>query len=83
MPTAELCVSVCASDAMQLTLREIQSAPSPSVTAANWDAMTLTMDYSSDSSNPQSPRLRLPLVKGSPYITAQVRAAQLVCVFQQ
>lgn len=58
--------------AMQLTLQELQSAAAPAVTATNWDDLTLSLDYSADGSNPQSPTLRLPLVKGSPYISAQV-----------
>lgn len=56
----------------QLTLQEIQAAAAPSVTVIDWDDLSLTMEYNSGSSYSQNPSLRLPLVKGSPYISAEV-----------
>ena len=74
MLTARLHVSSTANThpVLQLTLQELQSAAAPAVTATTWDELSLSLDYSADGSNPQSPTLRLPLVKGSPYISAQV-----------
>lgn len=56
----------------QLTLQEIQTAAAPSVTAVDWDDLSLTLEYNSGSSYSQNPSLRMPLVKGSPYISAEV-----------
>lgn len=42
------------------------------MTATNWDDLSLAMEYNSGPSNSQNPSLRLPLVKGSPYISAEV-----------
>lgn len=58
----------------QLTLQELQGATSPSFVADNWDDASITMLLKS-STAASSPGLRLPLVKGSPYITAEVPAA--------
>jgi len=60
---------------LQITLQEIQSATAPSVTAVNWDDLSLTMEYNSGASGSSSPNLRMPLVKGSPYMTVEVRVA--------
>lgn len=56
----------------QITLQEIQSAASPSITALDWDDLSLTMEYNSGNSGSASPRLHIPLVKGSPYVTVEV-----------
>lgn len=57
---------------LQLTLQELQAAAAPSVTAINWDDLSLTMEYNSGSIYSKNPSLRMPLVKGSPYISAEV-----------
>jgi hypothetical protein len=84
---------------LQVTLLEIQEAAAPSITALDWDDLSITMEYSAGSSSGSStggttagyasdrvesdqqshtpcvtgtPSMRLPLVKGSPYVTFEV-----------
>jgi endoglucanase Acf2 len=52
-----------------LTLAELQDAASPTITAADWDDLSVTMKFTAA---PAGPTVNFPLVKGSPYITAQV-----------
>lgn len=54
---------------LQLTLAELQAASNPTITAADWDDLSVTMKFTA---GPGAPTMNFPLVKGSPYITAQV-----------
>lgn len=67
----QLLHNICYSShaALQLTLAELQAASNPTITAADWDDLSVTMKFTA---GPGAPTMNNPVVKGSPYITAQV-----------
>jgi endoglucanase Acf2 len=56
---------------LQLTFKELQESSNPVIQALDWDDMGLTMSFAAGPAASTGPRMSSPLVKGSPFLTAQ------------
>eukprot|EP00775_Hariotina_reticulata_P009166 gene9166-9333_t len=57
---------------LQLTFKELQDAGSPAISALDWDDMGLTMTFAAGPAGTTGPSMITSMVKGSPYLTAQI-----------